>query len=76
MLGLAIYAVPYVAIILPFVMIISLIIVSRAANALRESVRLNSTTKSPLLSYMGESIAGASTIRAYGKTNRFIAGNS
>ena len=55
-------------------MILSYIVVKRAACAIRESVKLVSTTKSPLLSYLGESIAGSSTIRAYKRQQEFIDG--
>ena len=70
--AIAIYAVPFIVLILPFVIFVSYLIVRRAATAIRESVRLNSTTKSPLLSYLGESIGGSSTIRAYRRDKEFI----
>ena len=73
-LAIAIYAVKYVAFTLPFVIIMSYFIVRRAACALKESVKLTSTTKSPLLSYLGESISGSSTIRAYKRQHDFIRG--
>jgi hypothetical protein len=52
----------------------SYLILRRAASALKESVKLASTTKSPLLSYLGESISGSSTIRAYKRQDDFIRG--
>jgi ABC-type multidrug transport system fused ATPase/permease subunit len=64
-LSIAIYAVNFIVIILPFVVILSYIIVKKSSIGIRESVKLMSITKSPLLSYLGESIAGSSTIRAY-----------
>jgi ATP-binding cassette subfamily C (CFTR/MRP) protein 2 len=36
-------------------------------NAYRETTRVESITKSPLLSYLSETIAGCSTIRAFEK---------
>lgn len=34
--------------------------------------RLQSTTRSPVYNHFGETVAGASVIRAYGATERFI----
>ena len=39
-------------------------------------MRLNSTTKSPLLSFLGETIQGATTIRAFKKNDEFIEANN
>ena len=74
--AIAIYAVPWVAMMLPFLMVISYLLVKKVTNALRETVRLTNTTKSPLLSYLGETSNGLSTIRAFGMTSWFIAGNN
>lgn len=38
-------------------------------------MRIVSTTKSPLISYLGETITGSSTIRAFEKNDEFIEGN-
>ena len=61
----AIFAVKWIGLVLPFVLVISTLLVSRASNALKETVRLFMTTNSPILSYFGETIQGTSTIRAY-----------
>ena len=68
MFVVAIYAVPWIAIIIPIVLVISYYLVKKVTNALRETVRLTNTTKSPLLSYLGETCNGLSTIRAFGMT--------
>lgn len=39
----------------------------RSIASFRETARLESNTKSPLLSFMGETFAGSSTIRAFSK---------
>lgn len=58
-------AVPYIGLVLVVVLTVSYCLVSRAAISIKESTRLQSTTKSPLLSFLGETIQGASTIRAF-----------
>lgn len=68
----AVFAVKWIAFLLPIIFIISYLLVKRTAASIRETVRLQSTTKSPLLSHLGETMSGASTIRAYGKTEIFI----
>lgn len=68
----AVFAVKWIAFLLPVIFLISYLLVKRTAASIRETVRLQSTTKSPLLSHLGETMSGASTIRAYGKTEIFI----
>jgi ATP-binding cassette subfamily C (CFTR/MRP) protein 1 len=70
----AIFAVKWIGVALPFLLVISYLLVSRATNALKETVRLFSTTNSPILSYLGETINGTSTIRAYERQQDFING--
>lgn len=72
---IAIYAIPWVAFILPIILLISWNLIYRSKRAIKETVRLTSTTKSPLVSYIGETITGSSTIRAFGKVDDFIDGN-
>jgi ABC-type multidrug transport system fused ATPase/permease subunit len=70
----AIYAVYWIGILIPFLLGVSYLIVSRSAKAIKETVRLQSTSKSPLLSYLGETINGASSIRAFNRSEEFIEG--
>lgn len=72
----AIFAVYWIGAILPFIFMIAFCLVSRVLPAIRETVRLSSTTKSPLLSYLGETIAGCTTIRAFDLSDEFIQGNN
>jgi len=69
------FAVKWIIIVVPMIFIISYFIVRSASVSIKETVRLFNTTKSPLLSYLGETINGASTIRAFGKNEEFIKGN-
>lgn len=46
--------------------------ISRSINSIRETARLFSVTKTPVVSFLNESIPGASTIRAYGRTEEFV----
>jgi len=41
----------------------------------RELVRINGTTKAPVMNYAAESMLGLITIRAFAATNRFIQTN-
>jgi len=61
----AIIALPWIGLLFPFVFLISYWILMRALPAIRETVRLEATIKSPLLSHLTETISGASTIRAF-----------
>jgi hypothetical protein len=57
-------------------MIISILIVKSSELSIKETVRLNSTTRSPLLSFLGETIQGSSTIRAFKRNQEFIKVNN
>jgi len=71
----AIFALYWIALLLPVIAFMSVKILKQSSSAIRESIRLTSTTKSPLLSYLGETINGSSTIRAFGKSNEFKEGS-
>ena len=71
---IAIIAFPFFSLILPVIFGIAYILINSAAASIKETVRIYSTTKSPILSYLGESIAGASTIRAFGRVSDFEQG--
>lgn len=73
---MAIYSVKWIGIVIPVVIIIAYLIVAKAALSLKETVRIQSTTRSPLLSYLGETITGCSTIRAFDRSKDFIQGNN
>lgn len=70
----AMIVIPWLGLLVPLIVLISYFIVSRVSSAIRETVRLQSTIKSPMLSFFQESINGQSTIRAFKKTDQFIAG--
>ena len=72
----AILAVAWVAFLLPVIFIISYFLLKRTIIPVKETVRVQSTTKSPMLSHLGETISGASTIRAFGKVDEFIKKNN
>jgi ATP-binding cassette subfamily C (CFTR/MRP) protein 1 len=72
---LSIVVVPWIAFLYPFIFgfIFYLFRLSVAAN--KEVNRVESLTKSPLLSFMNESVAGNSTIRAFKRKEEFITQN-
>lgn len=60
--------------ILPFILIVSCYYLNSASKANTETQRLFSTTNSPVLSFIGESISGTSTIRAFKREAEFADG--
>lgn len=66
-IAVAIAAVKWIGLILPFVLIVSCCYVMKATKANTETQRLFSTTNSPILSYLGETVQGTSTIRAFNR---------
>lgn len=73
---IAVAVIPWLGFLFPLVALLSYYMVSRASVAIRESVRLAATIKSPLLSFLTESISGQSTIRAFKRTDDFIKNNN
>jgi ABC-type multidrug transport system fused ATPase/permease subunit len=71
---IGIYVFPWFLVILPVVCGVSLMIVSNSILSIKETVKVYSTTKSPILSYLGETIQGSSTIRAFGREEDFKRG--
>lgn len=72
----AVFAVRWIGLILPLVLFVAFLLVKKAIPSIRETVRISSMTKSPLLSYLGETINGSSTIRAFDRSAEFIHGNN
>jgi ABC-type multidrug transport system fused ATPase/permease subunit len=68
-------AVPYILILLPFIVMAFYRLFKYSINSQRETSRIESVTKSPLISYLSESYAGATTIRSFKKEEDFIARN-
>ena len=72
---LSIWVVPWIAFMYPFIFGVIYILYKLSVAANKEVNRVESLTKSPLLSYMNESIAGNSTIRAFRRKEDFIQQN-
>ena len=64
-LVIAMIAFPWIGIVVPFFVLFAYFIVSYSTKALRETTRLTATSNSPVISYVGETVSGASTIRAF-----------
>ena len=71
-MGVAIIIVPWIALFFPIILFAVLKIYKYSISATKEVSRIESVTKSPLLSFLAETIAGSSTIRAYKKKDQFI----
>ena len=73
--GVAAFVVPWILLIFPVILIFCLWLYKHSIAASKETARIESVTRSPLLSYLSEVINGNSTIRAFGKQNHFIEQN-
>mmetsp|Transcript_22789 Transcript_22789/g.22008 ORF Transcript_22789/g.22008 Transcript_22789/m.22008 type:complete len:139 (-) Transcript_22789:948-1364(-) len=72
----AISAVYWVIFLIPILLYLSTLLYKKMIGAYRETTRVESVTKSPLLSFLAETSAGTSTIRAFGKQQEFINENN
>jgi ABC-type multidrug transport system fused ATPase/permease subunit len=68
----AIVVVKWVILILPVLVYLVIKLYKRSIGSIRETARVESNTKGPLLSFMGETFVGASTIRAFQKQHDFL----
>ncbi len=69
---IATIVVPWILLLLPGLIYIVIKLYNRSISSFRETARIESMTKSPLLSFMGETFAGSSTIRAFKREKDFI----
>lgn len=69
----AVISVPYCAVAIPLIGAWSFCVTRTAAAAIKQTVRLQSTTKSPVLSHFTESLPGGPTIRAFKRQEEFTA---
>lgn len=67
--------VKWIIALLPILVYIVVKLYLKTISAIRETSRVESNTKSPLLSFMGETFNGSSTIRAFNRTEDFIREN-
>jgi ATP-binding cassette subfamily C (CFTR/MRP) protein 1 len=73
---IAIWVVPWVAIIFPVMLICVIVLYKLAIDATKEVSRIESVSKSPLLAFLSETISGSSTIRAFSRQSEFIDHNN
>ena len=71
-LVIAIYVVPWIGLLLPILFLMTAYIYLRSIAAVKEVSRIESVTKSPLLSFLSETLSGSSTIRAFDKREEFV----
>ena len=57
--------VQWILLLLPFLLFLAIRLYVNSITSFRETTRIESLTKSPLLSFMSETFNGASTIRAF-----------
>ena len=59
--------VPWILLVFPFVLALTVYLYKQSISATKETSRIESVTRSPLLSFLSETINGNSTIRAFNK---------
>ena len=59
----------------PIVIIICYFLSAYYIRALREITRIESTSNSPMITLLSETLLGATTIRAYGKVDDYVTKN-
>ena len=64
---MSIFIVPWIALYFPVIVLILMKFYRKSIHATKEVKRLESVTKSPLLSFLSESLSGTPTIRAFKK---------
>ncbi len=74
-LTLSVVAIQWILIPLPLIFYLLFKIFTFSINSQRETCRLESVTKSPLISFLAETSAGISTIRSFKKEESFIKRN-
>ena len=67
--------VPWILLVFPFVLALTVYLYKQSISATKETSRIESVTRSPLLSFLSETINGNSTIRAFNKERQFIDDN-
>ena len=73
---MAVIVVKWILVLLPVLFFISYKLYVNSIRAFRETTRIESLTKSPLLSFFSETFNGASTIRTFKKQEDFIIENN
>ena len=74
--SVAAYTVPAVVTMFPVLLLILILLYRNSIAATKEMSRIESVTRSPLLSYLSEVISGNQTIRAFQKESQFIEHNN
>ena len=74
-LVIAVIVVKWILLGIPLVFLAAIYLYRNSIAAFREVTRLESLTKSPILSFFSETINGASTIRSFGKQGDFMREN-
>lgn len=72
----AIVAVKWVSLGIPVLVTVLFFLLRKVLPSIRESVKVTSHTKSPLLTCLSETMRGSSTIRAFKKKQEFINRNN